>query len=161
MNRTLATAVLIAALIPACRDRNVRGSSADSTAIVAAAAQYRQGWLNGDTAMALSVISDDVQLMLPGAPDVHGQAGARRVFVEEMTQYHIPALTVHRQELLLQGDHAIDIGTYEETMVPRKGATIYATGRYLVVWRREPGGWRMWRYLLNEFAPAAPTRASS
>jgi len=83
------------------------------------------------------------------------------VFVEEMTQYHIPALTVHRQELLLQGDHAIDIGTYEETMVPRKGATLYATGRYLVVWRRERGGWRMWRYMLNEFAPAAPTRATS
>ena len=159
MNRALATAALIAALIPACRDRNVGEASADSTAIVAAAAQYRQGWLNGDTAMALSVISDDVQLLLPGAPDVHGQAGARKVFVEEMTQYHIPALTVHRQELLLHGDHAIDIGTYEETMVPKRGATIYATGRYLVVWRREAGAWRMWRYMLNEFAPAAPTHA--
>ena len=161
MNRALATAALIAALIPACRDRNVGGASADSTAIVAAAAQYRQGWLNGDTAMALSVISDDVQLMLPGAPDVHGQAGARKVFVEEMTQYHIPALTVHRQELLLHGDHAIDIGTYEETMVPKRGATIYATGRYIVVWRREAEGWRMWRYMLNEFTPPAPTRATS
>lgn len=159
MNRALATAALIAALIPACHDRNVGGASADSTAIVGAAAQYRQGWLNGDTAMALSVISDDVQLMLPGAPDVHGQAGARGVFVEEMTQYHIPTLTVHRQELLLHGDHAIDIGTYEETMVPKRGATIYATGRYIVVWRREAGGWRMWRYMLNEFAPAAPTHA--
>ena len=161
MNRALATAALIAALILACRDRNVGGASADSTAIVAAAAQYRQGWLNGDTAMALSVISDDVQLMLPGAPDVHGQAGARKVFVEEMTQYHIPALTVHRQELLLHGDHAIDIGTYEETMVPKRGATIYATGRYIVVWRREAEGWRMWRYMLNEFTPPAPTRATS
>ncbi len=159
--RALATAALIAALTPACRDRNVGGASADSTAIVAAAAQYRQGWLNGDTAMALSVISDDVQLMLPGEPDVHGQAGARKVFVEEMTQYHIPALTVHRQELLLHGDHAIDIGTYEETMVPKRGATIYATGRYIVVWRREAGGWRMWRYMLNEFTPPAPTRATS
>ena len=161
MNRALATAALIAALILACRDRNVGGASADSTAIVAAAAQYREGWLNGDTAMALSVISDDVQLMLPGEPDVHGQAGARKVFVEEMTQYHIPALTVHRQELLLHGDHAIDIGTYEETMVPKRGATIYATGRYIVVWRREAEGWRMWRYMLNEFTPPAPTRATS
>jgi len=161
VNRALATAALIAALILACRDRNVGGASADSTAIVAAAAQYREGWLNGDTAMALSVISDDVQLMLPGEPDVHGQAGARKVFVEEMTQYHIPAVTVHRQELLLHGDHAIDIGTYEETMVPKRGATIYATGRYIVVWRREAGGWRMWRYMLNEFTPPAPTRATS
>jgi ketosteroid isomerase-like protein len=155
--RALATAALIAALIPACYARNVGGSSADSTAIVVAAAQYRQGWLSGDTAMALSVISDDVQLMLPGAPDVHGQAGARKVFVEEMTEYHIPALSVHRQELLLHGDHAIDIGTYEETMVPKRGATIYATGRYIVVWRREAGGWRMWRYMLNEFAPLTPS----
>ncbi len=159
--RALASAAFLAVVISACRDRIVGGSAADSTAIVAAAAQYRQGWLNGDTAMALSVISDDVQLMLPGAPDVHGQAGARKVFVEEMTQYHIPALTVDRQELLLHGDHAIDIGTYEETMVPKKGATIYAAGRYVVVWRREAGGWRMWRYMLNDFAPAAPTRASS
>src|SRR5438045_6011761 len=99
-------------------------------------------------------MSDDVRLMLPGTPDVHGRDSTRAVFVEEMTQFHIPALTIHRQDLLVQGDHAIDIGTYEETMVPRKGATIYATGRYLVVWRREAGKWRMWRYILNEFKPA-------
>src|SRR5207245_444738 len=79
VNRALASAAFLAGAISACYARNVGGTSADSTAIVAAAAQYRQGWLNGDTAMALSVISDDVQLMLPGAPDVHGQAGARKV----------------------------------------------------------------------------------
>src|SRR4051812_31850731 len=107
--RTVAIAALVAAVIPACQRGNAANSAADSSAIVAASAQYRQGWLTADTAMALSVISDDVQLMLNGAPDVRGQEGARRVFVEEMTAYRIPSLTVHRQELLLHGDYAIDI----------------------------------------------------
>ena len=151
----LPTVALIAVGVPGCRARSAGGSAtADSSAIVAASAQYRQGWLTSDTALALSVMSDDVRLMLPGTPDVHGRDSTRAAFVEEMTQFHIPALTIHRQDLLVQGDHAIDIGTYEETMVPRKGATIYATGRYLVVWRREAGKWRMWRYILNEFKPA-------
>jgi ketosteroid isomerase-like protein len=150
---SLLTCLLLITATGGCASRGFSSASADSTAIVAAAARYRQGWLNSDTAMALSVMSDDVQLMLPGTADVRGQAGARAVFVEEMTQYRIPALTVHRHELIVHGDHAIDIGTYEETMVPKRGATIYATGRYMVVWRREPVGWRMWRYILNELPP--------
>jgi ketosteroid isomerase-like protein len=156
--RSIATAALVVLTIQACGTRNAARASADSTAIVAAAAQYRQAWLTGDTAMALGVVSDDIRLMLPGAPDVRGQEGARIVFAEEMRDFKIPALTVNRQELIVQGDHAIDIGTYEETLVPKTGATINARGRYLVVWRREPGGWRMWRYIINEFAPVAPAR---
>ncbi|MFN2572578.1 MAG: DUF4440 domain-containing protein, partial [Gemmatimonadales bacterium] len=97
------------------------------------------------------VISDDIRLMLPGAPDVHGQEGARVTFAEEMRDYKIPSLTVHRSDLLFQGDHAIDIGTYEETLIPKRGATINARGRYLIVWRRENEDWRMWRYIINEF----------
>ena len=61
--RALASAAFLAVAISACHARNVGGTSADSTAIVAAVAQYRQGWLNGDTAMALSVTNRRCQVI--------------------------------------------------------------------------------------------------
>ena len=153
------SALFVVLSVTACRGRDARGSPADSAAVIAADEQYRQGWLHGDTAMALGVVSDDVRFMLPGAPDVRGQEGARVLFAQEMATYRIPALTIHRAELIVRGDHAIDIGTYEETLVPKTGATINAAGRYLVVWRREAGNWRIWRFMLNFPEPEGTGRA--
>ena len=42
------------------------------------------------------------------------------------------------------------MGTYDEIQVPKTGAPIHGTGRYMTVWRRERGGWRVWRFMLNE-----------
>jgi ketosteroid isomerase-like protein len=74
-----------------------------------------------------------------------------------MATYHVPSLTLDHQDLIVRGDHAIDIGTYEETQVPKTGAPIIGRGRFMTIWRRENGEWRIIRYMLNELpAPALP-----
>ena len=151
--------VLVGLTIPACRGRNVAGSAADSVAVIAADEQYRQGWLQGDTAMVLGVLSDDVRFSLPAAPDIRGQDAVGAALVQEMGAYKIPALTIHRQELVVRGDHAIDVGSYEETMVPKTGATIEGAGRYITVWRREGGSWKIWRFMINFPEPEGTGRA--
>lgn len=142
-------AAAASAMISGCGDRAVSESPVDRDAVIAASEQYRQAWLQGDTAMALGRVSNDIRIMLSGAPDIVGIDGARALFVSEMATYRIPTLTINRQDLIVRGDHAIDIGTYDETMVPKTGAPIHSAGRYMTIWQREGNEWRIIRFMLN------------
>jgi len=128
------------------RNTNV---AADSTAVMAALEEYRQAWLRGDTAAALGRVSDDIRIMISGIPDIVGKDATRRVFVDEMATYQIPTLTFNHQDVIVRGDHAIDIGTYEEIQVPKTGVPIHGRGRFMTIWRREGSEWRIVRYMLN------------
>lgn len=147
-------ALLLAAPLLACEGRGRASSSADSAAVMAASEQYRQAWINGDTATALGLMSNDVRILISGVPDIVGPEATRKVFVDEMATYRVPTLTLNHQDLIVSGDHAIDIGTYEETQVPKtgggRGAPIHGTGRFMTIWRREGNEWRIVRYMLNE-----------
>ena len=150
-------ALLLGLSLLACSGRGTAGTSADSAAVMAAIEQYRQAWVNGDTAAALGRVSNDIHILISGVPDIVGAAATRKLFVEEMATYRIPSLTLDHQDLLVSGDHAIDIGTYEETQVPKSGAPIHGRGRFMTIWRRENGEWRIIRYMLNEL-PADSAR---
>jgi ketosteroid isomerase-like protein len=124
-------------------------STADRAAVDAALEQYRQAWLHGDTAMALHQLSGDVKFLFPSTADLDA-AAVHALVIDEMAKYRIPSLTLTRADFFVAGDHAVDVGTYEEIQAPKTGAPIHGTGRYMTVWRREPGGWRVWRFMINE-----------
>jgi len=153
MKATAAGALLIALVIPACRPP-AADSAADRAAVDAALEEYRQAWLQGDTAMALRRLSGDVRFLFPGTPDLDG-AAVHALVISEMATYRIPALTLKRADFFVAGDYAVDVGTYDEIQAPKIGAPIHGTGRYTTGWRREPGGWRIWRFMINEL-PKAP-----
>ena len=147
---------VLALALTAC-GRPSAHASADSAAVMAASEQYRQAWINGDTAAALGRVSDDIRILISGVPDIVGPDATRNVFASEMAAYRVPSLTLNHDDLIVSGDHAIDIGTYEETQVPKTGAPIQGRGRFMTIWRRENGEWRIIRYMLNELpAPALP-----
>ena len=146
------TALLVAAPMLACgsRGRATARSSTDSAAVMAASERYRHAWIDGDTATALDAISSDIRILISGVPDIVGPEATRKVFVDEMAAYRVPTLTLNHQDLIVSGDHAIDVGTYEETQVPKTGAPIQGKGRFMTIWRREGNEWRIVRYMLNE-----------
>lgn len=151
------TATAIALLVPACGERLTPGNAADSAAVLAASEQYRQAWLQGDTAMALGRVADDIRILISGVPDIVGKDAARALFVSEMATYRIPTLNLNHQDVVVRGDHAIDIGTYMEVQVPKTGAPITGRGRFMTIWRRDSGGqWRIVRFMLNELPKGTP-----
>lgn len=154
---------LFVAFTIAC-GQGASSSSSDSAAAMAAVEQYRQAWLNGDTAAALARISNDIRILISGFPDIAGREATRELFVDEMETYSVPVLTLNHQDFIVRGDHAIDIGTYEETQVPKTGggaaAPIQGRGRFMSIWRKEGGEWRIVRYMLNAL-PAQPTPPAS
>ena len=144
---------VLAFFLPACRGSTATTSPADSSAVNAALEEYRQAWLKSDSAAALSRLSGDVRFLFPGTPDLDS-AAVHALVIDEMAKYTIPSLTLTRANFFVAGDHAVDIGTYEEIQQPKTGAAVHGTGRYTTVWRREAGGWRIWRFMINEL-PAA------
>jgi ketosteroid isomerase-like protein len=156
----LVAVTLVALTIPACRGRDAAGSPADRDAVMAASERYRQAWLQGDTATALGLMSDDARILISGIPDIQGADGVRAMFVDEMATYRVPTLTLNHQDLVVRGDHAIDIGTYDEIQVPKTGAPIHGAGRFMTIWRRDADGWKIWRYMLNDLPPQATKRAA-
>jgi len=115
----------------------------------AALERYRQACLQGDTAMALRELSGDVRFLFPATPDLDS-AAVHGLVIDEMAKYRIPRLTLKRADFFVAGDYAVDVGTYDELQAPKTGAPIHGTGRYMTVWRREAGGWRIWRFMINE-----------
>jgi ketosteroid isomerase-like protein len=142
-------ASLAVVLLPGCANRATSTIAADSTAVMAALEEYRQAWLKGDTAAALLRVADSIRIMIPGVPDIVGKDETRKLFVGEMATYQVPELMLKHQDLIVHGDHVIDIGTYEETQVPKTGVPIHARGRFMTIWRREGTEWRIVRYMLN------------
>lgn len=149
MRSFVQASLLIALVVPACRRAVVADPAADRAAVDAALEQYRQAWLQGDTAMALGRLSGDVKFLFPATPDLDS-AAVHALVIDEMAKYRIPALTLKRADFFVAGDHAVDIGTYDEIQAPKTGAPIHGAGRYMTVWRREPAGWRIWRFMINE-----------
>jgi ketosteroid isomerase-like protein len=133
-----------------CGSRPATSVAADSTAVMQAYEQYRQAWLKGDTTAALARISDDIRILISGVPDIVGKNAARKLFVDEMAQYDVPVLNLAHQEVIVRGDHAIVLGRYEELQVPKHGPPSQGKGRYMTIWRRENGAWRIARYMLND-----------
>ena len=147
LRRLLSTFLTLA--LACCRPSST--SSADSSAVLAASEQYRQAWIAGDTAAALGRLSTDIRILIPSVADINGVEAARRLFLDEMASFRVPAFTMNHQDLIVSGDHAIDIGTYEETQQPEAGgAPLHWRGRFMTIWRRENGEWRITRYMLNE-----------
>jgi len=147
----------LALALPACANRAGSSASADSAAVMSAVDQYRRAWMRGDSAAALSFVSDDIRIFIPGIADVNGKAAARQLFVDEMATYQIPSLTLTPQDVIASGNHVITVGIWEETLIPRKeGAPIHAKGRFMTIWRNEGREWRIVRYMLNDLEAPKP-----
>ena len=143
----------------ACSGRTAARSAADSAAVLQASQEYVNAWIKGDTAAALGHLSSDIRILISGLADIAGPDATQKLFADEMATYDVPVLKLNHQDLIVSGDHAIDIGTYEEIQVPKKGGTpLQNKGRFMTIWRREGGAWRITRYMLNEL-PAAATSA--
>ena len=148
-------ALLVALPVVGCTGRSATRTAADSAAVLAASQQYVQAWIRGDTAAALGLVSNDIRILISGVPDVAGPEATRKLFADEMATYDVPLLKLNHEDLIVSGDHAIDIGTYEEIQAPKKGgAPVQGRGRFMTIWRREGGDWRITRYMLNDLPVA-------
>ncbi len=84
---------------------------------------------------------------MPSSEVMHG-------FVEMMAAGTITDMKATTNDLMVAGDLAVETGSYQLTMVPKKGKPTPEKGKYLTVWKRQPDGtWKIVRDIDNTDTP--------
>lgn len=113
---------------------------------VAALEQRIDQWLDGynkaDVAQMMDVFSDDFTDEEQDAPVVD-KAQVTQAFSGLFAKYDTRIVGV-TEEIRVSGDMAFDRGHYTTTFTPKAGGTtVIRGGRFLEVWKREGGMWKV------------------
>jgi len=122
-----------------------RDAAADREAIASAGRAFSAAYVANDTKALGDVYADSATLLPPGR-SVHGREAIRSYFVWKGTYRQLEHAMVS-DRITVDGDLAVDVGTW--TSVGRRGDAppTTASGTYLVVWVRESDG--RWRILYD------------
>jgi ketosteroid isomerase-like protein len=124
--------------------------AADSTAIASAGRAFSAAYLRNDTVALANAYVDSAIAFPPGRRQVVGPAAIGHLFVwPEGYRQLVHVLTV--EHLQIQGDLAVDVGTWNSTGQRAGKDPVTASGRYLVAWVRAAGG--QWKILYDIWQP--------
>ena len=109
-----------------------------------------------DAAAVGKLYADDGRLMPPNAPMVVG----REAVAETWGQlFKLPgfSLTFEPQHIEVSeaGDMAYDVGTYSLSLTPEGAARVQDQGKYVVVWQKVNGEWKVKADIFNSNNPPA------
>lgn len=109
---------------------------------------------DGDLDAFMELWTDDAVVMRPHEPARVGKRAIRegqRDFFDQFTSEDQAWV----DELSVEGDLAIERGSYEIRLYPVEGGEpIEDRGKYLMIHRRQPdGSWLFWRYVFNSDLP--------
>jgi uncharacterized protein (TIGR02246 family) len=128
----------------------------DIRAIKQLAADWRSGWLTGDTGSLLSLYGDAPVLMPQDQPAVIGKDAIRSLYQSVLKEYDFQSEDTLK-EVEVSGDWGYFWSTYTLTATPKAGGKpIKSAGKSVFIVKREPGGaWKIARLIDN--SDGAPT----
>ena len=122
-------------------------------AIEQAVQEFMDAFKRGDSAAVASLYAGDARLMPPNHPKVEG-AEAIRSFWQGVMDAGAKEARIEIEEVEEHGDTAYDIGRYTLTIEQGNGERVSDAGKYVVIWKRGGGGWRLAVDIFNSDTPA-------
>ena len=117
--------------------------------IESAISGFKKAYDSGDLAGILEYYSDDLIKLRHGAPDESKAELAERV-ADVFKKFH-STVDATVDEVLSSGDLAIVRGTFHVTLASKQGGEEFVLDRrYLEVWRKQDGRWKVARTMDNE-----------
>jgi uncharacterized protein (TIGR02246 family) len=104
----------------------------------------------GDAAGLAALYTEEAQLLPPNA-DFHIGRQVIQAFWQATVNAGIKEARLETLEVEPHGDTAIEVGKY--TLYAEGGQELDA-GKYVVIWKREGGKWRLHRDIFNSSKPA-------
>ncbi len=137
-------------LLAGCESSSKPSATDDRAALDRIRDQIREAELAGDAAVFERVAEEDVVVMPPGAHPIVGRAATVSAMQKFFGQFEL-RIDYTSTGIDLQGDAAIDRGTYAQTVTPKGGGAPQAgKGSYLWVYRRAADGtWRQTHAIWN------------
>jgi uncharacterized protein (TIGR02246 family) len=119
--------------------------------------QFMDAFARGDAGRIASLYADDAQLLPPGNLPVQGRSAIealwRGVLALPVKEMHLTTV-----EFTVHGDDASEIGRY--ALVGNDGRELDA-GKYIVLWKKGAGGWKLHRDMWNSNAPVVTAPPSA
>ena len=73
-------------------------------------------------------------------------ARLKRVWTAATTNYDIQRFVFTDMTIRVEGDRALQTGSWEQTQASRSGETRDIAGRATILWKKSPSGWRVYHY---------------
>ena len=146
-------------LLAGCAVRPRVDPAAEAAAIRALDAKFGAAVARLDVAAATALYAPDAAVMPPGLPTVRGAENIRAMLAG---LFSAPGLSItlrpERIDVAAAGDLATDAGLVEVGMNTAQGPVLEAS-KYLEVWRKVDGEWKLMYDTWNANTPAASASA--
>jgi uncharacterized protein (TIGR02246 family) len=127
------------------------GSPGPREGIEAANVEFAAALRRSDAGAVAAMYTERGQLFPPNEKIVEGRAAIEKYWKAAMNS-GIKAIELKTTEVESLGDSAVEVGSY--TVYGKDGAAI-DRGKYLVLWRRADGAWKLHRDCWNSDGPAS------
>ena len=120
--------------------------------------QFAEALNRGDATASAQVYTQDARILPPDMAPADGRPSIEQFWAGGVQQLGISGVQRITDEVEVHGETAYEQGRYQFNT--NQGP---AAGKYIVIWRRTPEGWRWHRDIWNPSpaaAPAAPAPAS-
>ena len=147
--------VLTLVLVAEVATTEAKDVEADIAAIKEGGNQYVVTMNTGDLEHWLSLHTDDIVKMGPGAPSVIGQEQLREK-MEPLFDSFTFQMTINSEEIQVASDWGFDRGTYRFLMTPKEeGEPIsLVDGKYLTIYKKQAdGSWKISHDCYNSNVP--------
>lgn len=127
--------------VVACLPSGPVFTDADRDAIVAEKDAFRAAIMNGDAQGAARVYTDDALVMPPGSREIQGKIALVDFFrgVPPVSDFRFTG-----ERFVPAGDLVIVTGRYSmNLLMPGTDIAVADTGKYVEIWRREDGAWKI------------------
>jgi ketosteroid isomerase-like protein len=158
------TIVAISAIMAACSP-SAPAAAVDKAAEEKAIGDLATKWVDAaskkDVETIVSFYAPDGAVVWPDAPAKRGAAAIREAWVE---LFKIPGLSLNfvpeRIDISDSGDMAADFGRVESELDSASGR-VKDVAKYIVVWRKIDGAWKVLYDSFNSNGPAAPAEPTT
>lgn len=146
--------LVVACVSSSCAAEPSVDQAAEEQAIRQLNEHWAQAVANRDTSLAVGLYTEDATLLWPGRPPVRGVEGVRSVWAAVVsTPGGAVRVVPERVRIASSGDFATDEGLIESTRTGSAGIQT-DTAKYLHVWRKEGGQWKVLYSMSNSNRPA-------
>ena len=124
------------------------------TAIEAANKKFIEAFNKGDVATVAGLYATDAKVLPPNSQMVEGRQNIQ-AFWQSLVKMGAKLSQLETTHVESHGDLAYEVGTYTLNIQPASGQAVTDTGKYVVVWKRQGGEWKLVADIWNTNMPAA------
>ena len=119
-------------------------------AIVAADKTFTQIYSQGDAAGIANLYTENAEFLPPNSDMVVGRQAIQATF-QGFMDMGVKEIALESIEVEAYGDTASEVGKY--TLMGADGQAL-DNGKFLVIWKKEAGQWKLHRDMINTSMPA-------